>query len=50
MRMILAVVALLFGCSSVDAQECFRTSVLAPSPLMGNHGEVFELRKADCTK
>jgi hypothetical protein len=27
--------------SSALAQPCFKTSVMNPSPLMGNHGEVF---------
>lgn len=28
-------------CAGVHAQTCFETTVMAPSPLMGNHGEVF---------
>ena len=31
--------------ASAEAQACFQTSVMAPSPLMGNHGEIF--RTAD---
>jgi hypothetical protein len=36
-------VAILLSLASavVSAQTCFRTSVMAPSPLMGNHGEIF---------
>lgn len=42
--------ALLFAltCSAAQAQTCFKTSVLAPSPFMGNHGESF--RTADGAK
>jgi hypothetical protein len=24
-----------------QAQSCFTTSIMAPSPFMGNHGEIF---------
>lgn len=44
MRLLLSI-ALTLSCMSAYGQECFRTSVMAPSPLMGNHGEIF--RTAD---
>lgn len=28
-------------CANAQAQDCFEASVVAPSPLMGNHGEIF---------
>jgi hypothetical protein len=40
MRAVFALV-LLLAAAAVCAQPCFRTSVMAPSPLMGNHGEIF---------
>ena len=38
-------IAIVFSCMSAHGQECFQTSVMAPAPLMGNHGEIF--RTAD---
>jgi hypothetical protein len=37
----------LIGClvavaGAASAQPCFQTSILSPSPFMGNHGEVFK--------
>lgn len=29
--------------SSVFAQECYRSSILSPTPFMGNNGEIFKL-------
>ena len=40
MRLILAI-AIVLSCVPVYGQECFNSSVVAPSPLMGNHGEIF---------
>ena len=40
MRPILAI-AIVLSCVPVYGQECFNSSVVAPSPLMGNHGEIF---------
>lgn len=33
--------AIAIQCGTSSAQGCFQTSVMAPSPLMGNHGEIF---------
>ena len=41
--LLLAVLAV--TCLSAHGQECFRTSVTAPQPFMGNSGEIF--RTAD---
>ena len=40
MRVAIAV-ALFLACAPANAQSCFRPSVMAPTPLMGNHGEIF---------
>ena len=40
MRPLLAI-AILLSCMPAYGQECFNASVIAPSPLMGNHGEIF---------
>ena len=42
MRLIFAVL-LALACMPAPGQDCFRTSVMAPSPLMGNHGEIFRI-------
>jgi len=46
-RMIIVMVAAFLFCVSADAQECFRTSVLTPTPLMGNQGEIFRTAEGD---
>jgi hypothetical protein len=33
--------SILISFADAQAQACFKTSVMAPSPLMGNHGEIF---------
>lgn len=38
---VVAALLLLAAYSTSYAQACFRTSVMAPTPLMGNHGEIF---------
>lgn len=40
MRFVIFALLALLSCSS-QGQDCYRTSVTAPTPLMGNHGEVF---------
>ena len=38
----LAITGLLaLASAAAQGQACFKTSVMAPSPLMGNHGEIF---------
>ena len=32
---------MMLTCADARAQACVKTSVMAPSPLMGNHGEIF---------
>ncbi len=39
------VIFFILGCGGVQAQECFKTSLIVPSPFLGNHGEIF--RTAD---
>lgn len=41
----LFVIALVMQAANAYGQECFSTSVMTPSPLIGNHGEIF--RTAD---
>jgi len=36
-------VALTLTTSFASAQECYESSILSPSPFMGNHGEIFKL-------
>jgi hypothetical protein len=38
---LVATILLSFAYPASNAQACFRTSVMAPTPLMGNHGEIF---------
>ncbi len=35
--------ALLIGVNVVSAQECYQSTILSPSPFMGNNDEVFKL-------
>lgn len=46
----LVILALVFCYSSVQGQACYKTSVMNPSPLMGNHGEVFKTLEGDLFK
>lgn len=39
---ILALCGLLLAGGSAQAQACFETTIVGPSPFMGNHGEVFK--------
>jgi hypothetical protein len=33
---------LLFAAGAAPAQPCYETSIMTPSPFMGNHGEIFK--------
>ena len=41
-RLIFFLLGLLFG-ASASAQACYESSIVSPSPFMGNNGEVFKL-------
>lgn len=43
----LAILTMVFGSANVAAEACFTTSVMAPSPLMGNHGEIFRTTEGE---
>lgn len=38
----LVLAGLLLSCSCARAQSCFETTIVTPSPFMGNHGEIFK--------
>jgi len=42
MKIVVAVVLVLIT-SMVSAQECYESSIVSPSPFMGNNGEIFKL-------
>jgi hypothetical protein len=41
-RQIFCCIALALSTSVAAAQTCFETSIMSPSPFMGNHGEIFK--------
>lgn len=43
LKELIAVCALLITTSLALAQECYESSILSPSPFMGNNGEIFKL-------
>jgi len=43
MRMTIAAGVLLLMTSLASAQDCYESSILSPSPFMGNNGEIFKL-------
>ncbi len=38
----LQIIFLMFNSSVLYAQNCYKTSILVPTPFMGNHDEVFK--------
>lgn len=43
MRMTIAAGVLFVMTSLASAQDCYQSSILSPSPFMGNNGEIFKL-------
>ena len=43
LKNLIAAAALLVTTNLASAQECYESSILSPSPFMGNNGEIFKL-------
>lgn len=43
LKKLITIGALLLITSLASAQECYESSILSPSPFMGNNGEIFKL-------
>src|SRR3970040_2742819 len=43
LKKLITIGALLLITSLASAQECYESSIVSPSPFMGNNGEIFKL-------
>jgi len=43
LKQLITIVILILVTSFATAQECYESSILSPSPFMGNNGEIFKL-------